>query len=210
VDFRSLIGVPRLGFATLTFVAISAQIVDLAGRGVLSLGHFFGYFTIESNLIAAVVLCIAALRVLARHTATLDFLRGGAVLYMAMTCIGYTVLLHGPDVNAGGAWMNPVLHQVMPGVLAADWLLHPPSNRLSLRAGLGWLVFPVTWMAFTLVYGAVVGWYPYPFLDPRLVGYSGLAVFVLVSSWGMAMVFLVIVVAGNAARHGHSRAGAAL
>jgi hypothetical protein len=197
VDIRWLTGAPRLGFAALTLVAIVAQVVDLGG---LSLGNFFSYFTIESNLIAAAVLSLGTLRLLTGHTATLDFLRGGAVLYTALTCIGYGVLLPGSGVNIAGAWVNPVLHQVIPVVLAADWLLDPPLQRLSLRAGLGWLVFPVTWLACTLVRGAILGWYPYPFLDPRLVGYSGLGVFVLASAWGAAALSLVTLLAGNAAR----------
>ena len=40
----------------------------------------------------------------------------------------------------------------------------------------GWsLLFPVLWMAYTLVRGAVWGWYPYPFVDAASHGYLRVA-----------------------------------
>ena len=57
-----------------------------------------------------------------------------------------------------------------------DWIVDPPTDRLSLRDGLLWLVFPLVWTALTLVRGAVDGWYPYPFLDPANGGYGQVAV----------------------------------
>jgi hypothetical protein len=33
---------------------------------------------------------------------------------------------------------------------------------------LSWLAFPVLWLVYTLIRGAVTDWYPYPFLDPDL------------------------------------------
>ncbi len=37
------------------------------------------------------------------------------------------------------------------------------------------LLWPVVWLAVTLLLGGLSGWYPYPFLDPRLVGAGGVA-----------------------------------
>jgi hypothetical protein len=38
-----------------------------------------------------------------------------------------------------------------------------------------WLIFPLAWLAFTLIRGAVDNWYPYPFLDPDNGGYRSVA-----------------------------------
>jgi hypothetical protein len=35
------------------------------------------------------------------------------------------------------------------------------------------LLFPVCWLIFTLIRGAVVNWYPYPFIDVTKIGYGG-------------------------------------
>ena len=41
---------------------------------------------------------------------------------------------------------------------------------------------PIAWAAYTMIRGAIVGWYPYPFLNPGIepgVGYGGVLVYVI-------------------------------
>jgi hypothetical protein len=45
---------------------------------------------------------------------------------------------------------------------------------------------PLTWGAYTLVHGAISGWYPYPFVDLGELGYGG----VLLSYVGVFALFL--------------------
>ena len=33
-------------------------------------------------------------------------------------------------------------------------------------------VWPVAWFAYTLLHGAAIGWYPYPFIDVTAQGYA--------------------------------------
>jgi membrane protease YdiL (CAAX protease family) len=43
-----------------------------------------------------------------------------------------------------------------------------------------WLAWPLVYLAYSLVRGAVVDWYPYPFLDPdESGGYAGVAGYAL-------------------------------
>ena len=37
------------------------------------------------------------------------------------------------------------------------------------------IAFPILWLCFTLIRGAVVHWYPYPFIDVTVLGYGGAA-----------------------------------
>jgi hypothetical protein len=37
------------------------------------------------------------------------------------------------------------------------------------------LAWPIAWFAYTLVHGAVGGWYPYPFVDVGVLGYAVVA-----------------------------------
>jgi hypothetical protein len=34
------------------------------------------------------------------------------------------------------------------------------------------LLFPACWLVFTLIRGAVIHWYPYPFIDVSVIGYG--------------------------------------
>ena len=189
----------RLLFAILALVAIAVQLADLAGKGTLNPVSYFSYFTIESNLIAVAVLLMGAARWRADHTLTQDLLRGGAVVYMSVTCIVFTLLLSNTDVDTAIPWVNTVVHQLMPLVMVVDWLLDPPAARLTPRQGVLWLSFPLVWIVYVLVRGAIVGLYPYPFLNPANGGYQTVAVYCAAILVLLGAVCALTVVLGNAA-----------
>lgn len=85
-----------------------------------SLVNYFSYFTIESNIAAAVVLIVGGLR--DPQSRTWQTVRGAVTLYMVITGIVYAVLLSDVDVTLNDAWINAALHQVLPLVLLADWV----------------------------------------------------------------------------------------
>ncbi len=54
----------------------------------------------------------------------------------------------------------------------------------------GQYIYPIGWLVYTLVRGAIVDWYPYPFLDVGLHGYprallacAAVAVLLLALTW---------------------------
>jgi hypothetical protein len=56
------------------------------------------------------------------------------------------------------------------------------------------------WVAYTMVRGAIVGTYPYPFLDPANGGYGAVALYSIAILVGMLVFIWAIVAAGNAMR----------
>ena len=74
--------------------------------------------------------------------------------------------------------------------ILVDWVLDPPAKAIRFSRAVWWLVYPLIYLAYSLIRGAAVGWYPYPFLDPAIKGYGNVAwvtfvilVFALVISW---------------------------
>jgi hypothetical protein len=189
----------RLAFGLLVLVAIGYQLWVSAGTGRLDLVNFFSYFTILSNLLGAAVFLIGGARLGPTRAASWDLLRGQAVVVLTVTLVVFALLLADTDVDVTNAWVDTVLHRLFPVVVIADWLLDPPRVRVNVRSSLVWLAAPLAWTAYTLIRGAVVGWYPYPFLDPAEGGYGPVAVVIV----GI-LVFGVVVCAavaflGNAA-----------
>ena len=43
-------------------------------------------------------------------------------------------------------------------------------------SALWWLLVPLTFFAYSLIRGAIVDWYPYPFIDVGLHGYGKVSV----------------------------------
>jgi hypothetical protein len=185
----------------LLILAAAVQGIDAAA----TVANFFSFFTVLSNLFAAAVLTGGAFR--SPSSPGWERVRGAAVLYMVTTGIVYAVLLSGADEVGRYTpdYLNWVMHRVMPVYMAIDWLIDPPRHTLRTRDVLAWLVFPLAYCAYSLIRGAAIDWYPYPFLDADEHGYAA----VLATSAGIAVVVfllgLAIAWAGNQRSRGAGR-----
>jgi hypothetical protein len=149
------------------FVVIRQADISVGQLGFRA-DHFFSYFTILSNILADAVLVVFGLfPSIARRG---DSWRGAAALYIAITGVIYNALLREVDVATSEAWLNEVLHVVIPVVMALDWLIVAQVHVVSWRLSLAWLSFPLAYVVYSLIRGPIVDWYPYPFIDPRLGG----------------------------------------
>lgn len=197
INVRSIrVGYKAL-FGLLGLSAVVTEIVVIAGRGRFVPENFFSYFTIESNILAGLVFLASAIAVLhGRRSERLDVLRGAATLYMLITGIVFAVLLAGLDVDLTAfPWDNIVLHYIIPVAIIVDWILDPPKKAIGFGQAVWWLVFPLGYLAYSLIRGELVYWYPYPFLNPANNGYAGVAwvalgilVLSLVLTWLLAQV----------------------
>jgi hypothetical protein len=57
----------------------------------------------------------------------------------------------------------------------AGWLLVGPRRLVSKQVTWLSLVFPLCWITFTLIRGAIANWYPYAFIDVTQLGYGRVA-----------------------------------
>jgi hypothetical protein len=184
------IALSRFGFAFLGLVGLTAQyLYNLATIPDYKPANFFSFFTVESNIIAVVALFISALYAWkGDQQRWVHYLRGAATIYMTVTGITYSLLLRNVAVDTAVPWVNLVLHYIIPIVMIVDWLIDLPPFRIRVGAAMVWLIYPIAYLAYSLIRGPLVDWYPYPFLDPRPEGY----VPVIVTSIGIALGALVL------------------
>ncbi|MFN3707453.1 Pr6Pr family membrane protein [Microcella sp.] len=176
-----LVAIIRFALAGLTVAAVIATYLDAAERGPVNPLNFFGFFTIQSNILISVVWLWAAVRVLQgrRPSAGRTLLRAITTTFIVIVGIMFVTLLAplGAEGGVPVGWANTVMHYVTPIAGALDWLLASDRVRLALRR-LGWvLVYPTVWVTVVLVRGATDGWVPYPFLNPS-TGYDSVFFFV--------------------------------
>ena len=182
---------------TLHTVVLVAAVVGLSMELVRALTsddvgtrlvRLFSYFTIQSNILAAIAAGMLLWRP-DRRGRVFAVLRLDALLCIAVTGIVYHAVLSGlQDLTAAGALSNLLLHTVVPVGTVVAWLLVGPRPRLS-PAVVGWsLVYPLGWIAYTFLRGAIVDWYPYPFLDVSEIGLQS----ALVRTGIVAVIFLAL------------------
>ncbi|MEV7873306.1 Pr6Pr family membrane protein [Microbacterium sp. NPDC089188] len=178
------------------FVSTVAGAVDNGRDVVTTVANFFSFFTILSNVSAAIVLLLLAARFLRRRSLEADPPALATALawvstYMIVTGIVYNLLLRGlPLQPETVGWSNEILHVWGPLFLLLDVLLGAGRRRLGWGAALGAAIFPIAWIVYTLVRAPLITnpttgapfWYPYPFLNPNEGG-----------GWGSVVVYIVII-----------------
>lgn len=180
----------------LHYVVVLGHDGEVAMRSI----RFLGYFTILTNMLVAATafgiargggrLAALAARPAWRTMVTLDIL---------VVALIYHLLLR--DVVLPGAigWTaNMLVHQLVPATWIACWLAFAPHGGIDRAAPLRWLLYPLGYALWTLVHGAVGGWYPYPFMDVGVLGYPA----VLANVAGIGLLFLLL---GHALRWADGR-----
>ena len=136
--------------------------------------NFFSYFTILSNILAATMLTVAALRPEEpRPWLTRPRAATAIALYMTVTGLVYVFILQSLWNPQGWAFVaDSGLHHVMPVLVVLCWLAFVPKGTLAPRAVPAWLIFPLLYGVYSLARGPFADWYPYPFIDAGKLGYS--------------------------------------
>ena len=199
LDPRLIVGY-RILLALLGFSAIVTEIATLVERGVFTPANFFSFFTIQSNILVVVTLLLSAVALAAGDRDRFAALRAAVTVYILVVGIGFSLLLsnlQGVELTAV-PWDNTVLHYIVPVAMLVDYLLDRPRRRLPFRASLLWLLYPLAYAAYSLIRGAIVGWYPYPFLDPETNGAGAVAVTVLgLIVLGVALIWVITRLSGR-------------
>jgi hypothetical protein len=142
------------------------------------------YFTILSNIVVAIVLTVLVVRPgyfarTDRVGAAWRALRLDSILMIVITGVVYNLLLaEGPKTGWDFA-SNSLQHIITPIVTVIVWLFAGPRGLINIRViGLS-MILPLAWALFAILRGAVVGSYPYPFLDVSTNGLVSVVAFVL-------------------------------
>jgi hypothetical protein len=128
------------------------------------------FFTIQSNIL---VLMVAITLVIDpdRDGRLWRVLRLTALLGITITGLVFDlILIH--YVNPVGWQLVATIgfHYIAPWATLLGWLLFGPRPRIDVTTMVWAFVWPAAWIAYTFIRGALIDWYPYPFLDVGKVG----------------------------------------
>ncbi len=147
------------------------------------------YFTVLTNALTAVTMTRMALD--ARISS--GFL-AGLTLWMVIVAVVYHTLL--ARDHEGIHWIkDQTEHTLVPLALLLWWLHFAPKTPVTPRHALLWLVWPGAYMAYALIRGEIDGRHPYFFIDPPLIGWPKVLMWIAAMTVGFyaagrAMVWL--------------------
>ncbi|WP_200307433.1 Pr6Pr family membrane protein [Streptomyces adelaidensis] len=198
--------------ALVALAAATAVTIELVlGSPLRAISHF----SVQSTVLVALVFAASSRRAWWARRPVPALVTGGTVLYAVITALVYhLVLMKDPTVfsmtmTPTGAPVTPTgwhvltnhaFHTAIPLAVVADWLLltRPSSPRLSHAAA--WLLYPMTYLAFTLGRAALLtpDWpapYLYPFMDVDRHGYKstlGNALLLGLAFYALALLLIAV------------------
>lgn len=180
-----------LAWATLALQLWLTVRLVMVGGGDPMLGvlRYYSYFTVLTNTLAALVLTDSVRDADARSWWSSPSVRGASVACMATVGIIYTLVLRDAwDPRGLQKFADVVLHDFMPVAFVAYWLVFWRTGTLRAGHVPSWLIYPLAYLAYCLVHGAIANWYPYPFVDAGKLGYSQ----VFVNALGITIAFTIL------------------
>lgn len=158
--------------------------------------EFFSYFTILSNLLAATALTAPLLAPTSRLAAWAERTgpRAAIATYLAITALVYHAILASQwDPKGLRLVADTMLHTITPVAFLADLALRGGQGEARWIAAAKAMAFPALFGAWTLVHGALSGFYPYPFMNVAKRGYPAVVLTMVEMSFFFAAVALVFI-----------------
>ena len=170
-----LIVVIRVLLALSLFASVYWQVSDRMMHNLFRPTEYFSYFTITSCLLTAVVLTLSAIQLTRGQAETklLSLTRLTTAVSMVIVGVMYNALLRGgaPDPrDVGYDWPvlpNEIMHTYVPMLIFIEWLFTRTTIALKINQAFWVLVYPLAWLAFSIIRGIITGWWPYWFIDPQ-------------------------------------------
>jgi hypothetical protein len=176
---------------------LTVGIVLAQGRGFfMSLVVFFGFFTVLTNLLAALVMTGHAagpgpsFGFSAYKRATSPVVMTTTAASITIVCAVYfLVLRHLWKPEGAQFWADVALHYVVPILVVVFWAWTVPARALGWK-DVPWLfAYPLLYLVYVFVRGEIVHLYPYPFIDVLSIGYRA----ALLNTAGILLAYALVV-----------------
>jgi hypothetical protein len=193
--FRLLIGLSLLG-------SVLWQVSDRLAANLFRPFEYFAFFSITSSIFAGLVLTLGGLTLLQGKSETerLHTLRLVATVSMIVVGVVYHALLGDSAVDprdVGYEWPvvpNLVIHTYAPIAIVIDYLISIKGYKPSWKKALWVVVYPLSWLGFSLVRGLLDDWWPYWFINPGSEGgvVGMLTYIVIIAAAFIALGFILV------------------
>lgn len=173
---------------------------------------FFVFYTNMSNLLLAVYQLALGVSSFFPGSGVLRLLSAPGMALSMTLCIFVTHLIYQwvlvPSATKSGKSLSDIglssfgnlcVHYIVPWLTVVQWLLWQDKSGLTVRHALYWLALPLAYFAFGMARGATgkpIGHtkhcYPYPFMDPQVMGkrFWPVVLLLVIAFFGLGCLFV--------------------
>lgn len=158
-----------------SLIAELLVIIGLETSVASAIVAYFGYFTICTNIFVA--MCVTS-QAVQKQSNFCTFFRRSSVVGCATGSIiivgfAYHFLLRATaNLQGYRFFIDFLLHYVNPVLMLVFWIYYTPPRALQYKQLVHWVVYPLSYLAYILIRGAVIHKYPYAFVNVDVIGYA--------------------------------------
>lgn len=152
--------------------------------------RYFSFYTILTNILVSISTTVL---LIGKPGGIYNFFTKPAtqtaiLVYITIVGVVYNVILRSLWQPTGMQKMvDEVLHTIVPLLYIIFWIAWTDKRSLKWKNIPVWLLYPAAYAIYTLIRGAIVQFYPYPFMNVTELGYGQ----VLINSAMLVLVFLL-------------------
>ncbi len=142
-----------------------------------ALFHGLKLYTIQSNILVLLSLSFALNYKRKGFFLTEPKVRTALAVYITVTMLTFFVVLR-QDYRTTGMLhaIHVITHYIIPGGYLIDWFFTVDPKDHHWRDSLKWIIYPLGYGLFSIIYGRTVGDYAYPFLDIEVLSRAQAAI----------------------------------
>ncbi len=178
-------------FAVLTqyYLMIENRVTSISETTI----RFFSFFTILTNAMVAFYYTVAIIK-----PTTAIIQKAGTVtaitVYITVVGLVYQIVLR-PLWHPEGLQkiVDELLHAVVPLMVIMYWYLYEQKSSVNYKQIPKWLIYPLLYLIYILIRGALSGFYPYPFMHVQKIGLLKVLInsfFLLILFSGLSAIFI--------------------
>jgi hypothetical protein len=183
----------RLAVVVLGSIGILSLIIEDAfftypDTPLMSL-QLFKYFTVQSNLFAVIYFWLLYSLKIDEKSEKAKNLLGGVMIYTTITFLIFAIVLERLYTEQGFTLVGSILlHYINPILIIGYTVYYKKEYSYQLKDTITWIIYPLLYLVFMIIWGSITGDYLYPFFQVAEVGISGLILSIL----GLLVLFLLM------------------
>jgi len=168
--YRIVLGILGWGALFFSFLLSALHVPGINVNNPFGPWNKFSFYTVQTNIFISLWF-ILSLRKESGVFVSYPWKTAFAV-YIAVTGIIFGVFLS--SYLNGLPWyiwiLSLIMHYILPAGFILDWALFPSKESLKVRHIFLFLIYPCCYGAYTVIFGILTEWYPYPMIDIKTLG----------------------------------------